>query len=140
MTLDGTKAFISGGEFLRPVCRHGPHRGEGPSGISSLLVENGTPGLSFGAREKEDGLEVAADRYRDPVKTAPFRLNNRIGAEGQGFHIAMRALDGGRLNIAAPSLGGAQFCLDRTIAYTRERQPSAPAHRLPGPRSSASPT
>ena len=66
---------------------------------------------------------------------------NRIGAEGQGFKIAMGGLDGGRLNIAACSLGGAQFCLDRTVAYMKERkQFGTPARRFPGAAASASPT
>src|SRR5260370_22570203 len=93
----------------------------GPSGISCFLVEKGTPGLSFGAREKKLGWHsqptamVMFDRCRIPVA-------NRVGSEGQGFKIAMSGLDGGRLNIAACSLGGAQFCLDRTIAYMKERK------------------
>ena len=93
----------------------------GPHGISCFLVENGTPGLSFGAKEKKLGWHsqptamVIFEGCRIPVA-------NRIGDEGQGFKIAMRALDGGRLNIAACSLGGAQFCLDRTVAYMKERK------------------
>src|SRR6201999_4419325 len=90
-------------------------------GITCLAVEKGTPGLSFGAQEKKLGWKsqptamVMFDRCRVPVA-------NRIGAEGEGFRIAMSGLDGGRLNIAACSIGGAQFCLDRTIAYMRERK------------------
>ena len=119
--LDGTKAFISGGgrsDVYLVMARTG---GGGPLGISCFLVENGTPGLSFGAQEKKLGWHsqpttmVIFESCRVPVE-------NRIGAEGEGFMIAMRALDGGRLNIAACSLGGAQFCLERTIAHMKERK------------------
>src|SRR5215475_12453141 len=119
--LDGTKAFISGGgtsDIYLVMARTGEG---GPRGISCFLVENGTPGLSFGAQEKKLGWHsqptamVILDGCRVPA-------SHRIGAEGQGFRIAMTALDGGRLNIAACSLGGAQFCLDRTVAYMRERK------------------
>jgi len=119
--LDGTKAFISGGgatDVYLVMARTGA---DGPQGISCFLVENGTPGLSFGAQEKKLGWHsqptamVILDGCRVPA-------SHRIGAEGQGFRIAMTALDGGRLNIAACSLGGAQFCLDRTIAHMKERR------------------
>jgi hypothetical protein len=95
--------------------------GEGPKGISCFMVEKNTPGLSFGAQEKKLGWKsqptamVMFDGCRVPEA-------NRIAAEGEGFRIAMAALDGGRLNIASCSLGGAQFCLDRTIAYMKERR------------------
>jgi hypothetical protein len=119
--LDGNKAFISGGgrsDVYIVMARTGE---SGPRGISCFLVENGTPGLSFGAKEKKLGWHsqpttmVILEGCRIPAA-------NRIGAEGQGFKIAMRALDGGRLNIAACSLGGAQFCLDRTVTYMKERK------------------
>ena len=119
--VDGAKAFISGaGSSDVYVCmvRTG---GSGPKGISCLAVEKGTPGLSFGALEKKLGWKsqptamVNFENCRVPVA-------NRIGAEGQGFSIAMAGLDGGRLGISACSLGGAQFCLDRTVGYMRERR------------------
>src|SRR6516164_1234476 len=119
--LDGTKAFISGGgrsDVYVCMVRTGE---AGPRGISCFVVENGTPGLSFGAQEKKLGWKsqptamVMFDGCRVPVA-------NRIGAEGEGFRIAMSGLDGGRLNIAACSIGGAQFCLERTIDYMRERK------------------
>jgi alkylation response protein AidB-like acyl-CoA dehydrogenase len=119
--VDGTKAFISGaGTSDLYVCmvRTG---GAGPKGISCLVVEKDTPGLSFGAQEKKLGWKsqptamVNFENCRVPVA-------NRIGAEGQGFAIAMAGLDGGRLGIAACSLGGAQFCLERTIDHMRERR------------------
>jgi alkylation response protein AidB-like acyl-CoA dehydrogenase len=93
----------------------------GSKGISCIVVEAGTPGLSFGAPEKKLGWKsqptamVMFEDCRVPV-------NNRIGEEGQGFRIAMAGLDGGRLNIAACSIGGAQFCLDRAAQYMRERR------------------
>jgi alkylation response protein AidB-like acyl-CoA dehydrogenase len=119
--LDGSKAFISGGgvsDVYLVMARTGEG---GPPGISCFLVEKGTQGLSFGAQEKKLGWHsqptamVIFEQCRIPVA-------NRVGAEGEGFKIAMAALDGGRLNIAACSLGGAQFCLDRTIAYMKERK------------------
>jgi alkylation response protein AidB-like acyl-CoA dehydrogenase len=119
--LDGAKAFISGGgtsDVYVCMVRTGD---SGPGGISCIVVENGTPGLSFGAKEKKLGWHsqptavVNFDQCRVPVA-------NRIGAEGEGFRIAMSGLDGGRLNIAACSIGGAQFCLERTVDYMRERK------------------
>jgi hypothetical protein len=119
--LNGAKAFISGGgvsDIYVCMVRTG---GEGPRGISCIVVEKGTPGLSFGAQEKKLGWKsqptamVLFENCRVPVA-------NLVGAEGQGFSIAMAGLDGGRLNIGACSLGGAQFCLDRTLTYMRERK------------------
>jgi len=119
--VNGAKAFISGaGTSDLYVCmmRTGA---AGPKGISCLVVERGTPGLSFGSKEKKLGW------HSQPTAAVHFEncrvpVDNRIGAEGQGFAIAMAGLDGGRLGIAACSLGGAQFCLERTIAYMRERK------------------
>jgi hypothetical protein len=119
--LDGAKAFISGGgvsDIYVVMARTGD---AGPRGISCIVVEKGTPGLSYGAQEKKLGWKsqptamVIFENCRVPV-------SNLIGAEGQGFKIAMAGLDGGRLNIGACSIGGAQFCLDRTIDYMKERK------------------
>src|SRR3974377_1630224 len=119
--LDGAKAFIAGGgrsDIYVVMARTGE---AGPRGISCIVVENGRPGLSFGAQEKKLGWKtqptamVMFENCRVPV-------SNRIGMEGYGFHIAMAGLDGGRLNIGACSIGGAQFCLDHTIAYMKERK------------------
>jgi alkylation response protein AidB-like acyl-CoA dehydrogenase len=119
--LDGTKAFISGGgvsDIYVVMARTGEG---GPRGISCIVVEKGTPGLTFGTREKKLGWKtqptamVIFEKCRVPV-------SNRIGSEGQGFKIAMAGLDGGRLNIGACSVGGAQFCLDRTVDYMKERR------------------
>ena len=93
---------------------------DGARGVSAFLVENGTPGLSFGKNEEKMGWRaqptamVNFDDCRIPAA-------NRIGDEGHGFKFAMAGLDGGRLNIAACSLGGAQDALDRALTYSKER-------------------
>ena len=119
--LDGAKAFISGGgvsDIYVVMARTGDNS---PRGISCIVVEKGTKGLSYGAQEKKLGWKsqptamVMFENCRVPAE-------NLIGAEGQGFKIAMAGLDGGRLNIGACSIGGAQFCLDRTVDYMKERK------------------
>ena len=119
--LNGQKQFISGagGAGLYVVMvRTGDN---GPAGISTLVVEGNTSGLSFGAMERKMGWNaqptgaVIFENARVPVA-------NRLGDEGIGFKIAMAGLDGGRLNIAACSLGGAQSALDKSLAYMRERK------------------
>jgi alkylation response protein AidB-like acyl-CoA dehydrogenase len=119
--LDGSKAFISGGgtaDIYVCMVRTG---GPGPKGISCIVVEKGAVGLSYGAQEQKLGWKsqptamVNFENCRVPV-------GNLIGKEGDGFKIAMAGLDGGRLNIGACSIGGAQFCLDRAVAYMRERK------------------
>ena len=119
--LNGTKAFISGGgrsDLYVVMVRTG---GPGPKGISCVVVEAGTPGLSFGKQEKKLGWKsqptasVIFEDCRIPV-------GNLIGAEGDGFKIAMKGLDGGRINIGACSLGGARRCLELAIDYTKQRQ------------------
>ncbi|MFG1340867.1 isobutyryl-CoA dehydrogenase [Xanthobacter autotrophicus] len=119
--VDGQKQFISGAgasDIYVVMVRTG---GDGPKGISTLVIEAGTPGLSFGANEKKMGWNV------QPTRAVIFEgvrvpVANRLGAEGDGFKIAMAGLDGGRLNIGACSLGGAQAALDKTLAYMRERK------------------
>ena len=119
--LNGSKAFISGaGTSDIYVCmvRTG---GDGPKGITCIVVEKNTPGLTFGAQEQKLGWKsqpTAAVVFEDCLVPAA----NLIGGEGMGFTIAMAGLDGGRTNIAACSLGGAQFCLDETVRYMRERR------------------
>lgn len=119
--VNGTKQFISGGgvnDIYVTMVRTGV---EGPKGITCLVVEKDMPGLSFGAPERKLGwnasptAQVIFDNVKVPVA-------NRVGAEGDGFRFAMAGLDGGRLNIGACSLGGAQRCLDEAVAYTRDRQ------------------
>jgi len=125
--VSGSKAFISGGgenEIYVTMVRTGE---EGPKGISCLVIDKDMPGVSFGAQERKLGwhsqptAQVNFDEVRVPVA-------NRVGAEGEGFRIAMMGLDGGRLNIGACSLGGAQAALEKAIAYMRERQ--AFGHKL----------
>ena len=114
--LNGTKAFISGaGASDIYVCmvRTG---GEGPKGISTIVVEKGTPGLSFGKKERKLGWNsqpTAMVIFED----ARVPIGNRIGAEGDGFKIAMKGLDGGRINIGACSIGAARACLDAARAH-----------------------
>ncbi|MEH3099878.1 acyl-CoA dehydrogenase family protein [Sphingomonas adhaesiva] len=119
--VNGTKQFISGAgenEVYVTMVRTGA---EGPKGISCLVIEKDMPGVSFGANERKLGWhaqptrQVIFDNVRVPV-------DNRVGQEGEGFRFAMMGLDGGRLNIGACSLGGAQRCLDEAIAYTKDRQ------------------
>jgi alkylation response protein AidB-like acyl-CoA dehydrogenase len=119
--INGSKAFISGAGFSDLyvlMCRTGE---DGPKGVSAILVENGTQGLSFGKAEDKMGWRaqptaiVNFENCRVPVE-------NRIGPEGEGFKYAMKGLDGGRLNIAACALGGAQDALDRALAYVKERK------------------
>jgi alkylation response protein AidB-like acyl-CoA dehydrogenase len=119
--VSGSKAFISGAganDVYVTMVRTG---GEGPRGISCLVIDKEMEGVSFGANERKLGwhsqptAQVNFDSVRVPV-------SNRVGDEGQGFAIAMSGLDGGRLNIGACSLGGGQRALDEAIAYTRGRQ------------------
>jgi alkylation response protein AidB-like acyl-CoA dehydrogenase len=119
--LKGQKQFISGAgasDLYLVMARSG---GEGPSGISAFLVPGDTPGLSFGANERKMGWNAQPTRaviFENARVPAAYRL----GAEGAGFKIAMAGLDGGRLNIAACSLGGAQSALDKTLAYMSNRK------------------
>lgn len=119
--LNGSKAFISGGsvsDLYLCMLRTGE---QGPSGISAIIVEKGTPGLSFGKPEEKMGWRS------QPTTTVMFDnckvpASNLLGDEGDGFKIAMSGLDGGRINIAACSLGGAQKGLDLALNYVKERQ------------------
>jgi alkylation response protein AidB-like acyl-CoA dehydrogenase len=119
--LTGTKQFISGAgenDIYLVMARTGE---EGPRGISCFVVEKDMPGVSFGAQERKLGwhsqptAQVNLDGVRVPAE-------NLVGREGDGFRFAMMGLDGGRLNIGACSLGGAQRCLDEAIRYTRDRK------------------
>lgn len=119
--LNGTKAFISGGGYSDAYIAMMRTGGDGPRGISALVIENGTPGLSFGALEDKMGWRA------QPTTTVQFDdcivpAENLLGEEGRGFAYAMAGLDGGRLNIAAGALGGAQAALDRTVRYMGERR------------------
>ena len=118
--LNGTKQFISGAgsnEVYVAMVRTGE---DGPKGITCMVIEKDFEGVSFGANEKKLGwhsqptAQLILEDVRVPVE-------NVVGGEGEGFRIAMMGLDGGRLNIGACSLGGAQRCLDEAINYTKER-------------------
>lgn len=117
----GSKQFISGGgenDVYVVMVRTGE---DGPKGISCLVIEKDMPGVSFGAQERKLGwhsqptAQVNFDGVRVPVE-------NLVGSEGEGFRIAMMGLDGGRLNIGACSLGGAQRAIDETVRYTKDRK------------------
>ncbi|MEX0282394.1 MAG: acyl-CoA dehydrogenase family protein [Arenibacterium sp.] len=120
-SVNGTKAFISGGGYSDAyVCmvRTGE---DGPKGISTLYIEDGSPGLSFGALEDKMGWrsQPTAQVQFDDCKVPS---GNLVGIEGDGFKYAMMGLDGGRLNIAACSIGAAQTALTQTLVYMRERK------------------
>ncbi len=119
--LNGAKAFISGGgysDLYIVMCRTGE---TGPKGISALIVPDGAPGLSFGAFERKMGwrAQPTAALHFDDCRVAE---NNLLGDLGAGFRYAMKALDGGRLNIAACALGGAQSAFEKAVAHMRERR------------------
>jgi alkylation response protein AidB-like acyl-CoA dehydrogenase len=119
--LNGAKQFISGAGFSDIYVTMVRTGADGPKGISCLVIEKDTPGLSFGAQEKKMGW------HAQPTATVNFSdcrvpVENLIGAEGEGFGFAMKGLDGGRINIGACSLGGAQDALARALSYARERQ------------------
>ncbi|KAI9140464.1 acyl-CoA dehydrogenase/oxidase [Paraphysoderma sedebokerense] len=119
--LNGSKAFISGGgqsDIYVVMARTG---GPGPKGISCFLVERETAGLSFGKKEKKVGWNS------QPTRAVIFEdckvpITNLIGEEGQGFKIAMKGLDGGRINIASCSLGGAQAALESALDHVKVRK------------------
>ncbi|HYB09971.1 MAG TPA: isobutyryl-CoA dehydrogenase [Alphaproteobacteria bacterium] len=119
--LDGSKAFISGGgrsDVYVVMARTG---GAGSSGISAFVVEAGAPGLSFGKQERKLGWNsqpTAMVTFADCKVPA----ENRLGGEGEGFKIAMLGLDGGRLNIAACSIGGARACLEAAREHLSVRE------------------
>ena len=120
-TLTGTKAFISGGGYSDAYIVMARTGEEGPKGISALLVEDGAPGLSFGALEDKMGWRSQPTRQVQ-MDDCHIPAENLLGEEGRGFRYAMAGLDGGRLNIAACSLGAAQAALDKTLAYMGERR------------------
>ncbi|NIJ19511.1 alkylation response protein AidB-like acyl-CoA dehydrogenase [Sphingomonas naasensis] len=119
--VNGSKQFISGAgenEIYVTMVRTGA---EGPKGISCLVIEKDMAGVSFGANERKLGW------HSQPTRQVTFEdvrvpVENRVGGEGEGFRFAMMGLDGGRLNIGACSLGGAQRCLDEAVKYTKDRQ------------------
>jgi len=119
--LDGVKQFISGAgaaDIYLVMARTG---GEGAGGVSAFVVEKGTAGLSFGANERKMGWNTQPTR-QVILEGARIPAEHLVGAEGEGFRIAMAGLDGGRLNIGACSLGGGEAALAKALAYMRERK------------------
>jgi len=119
--LNGQKQFISGAgtsDIYVAMVRTG---GEGAGGVSTLVIDRDTPGVSFGANERKMGWNAQPTRAVI-FENARVPVANRLGEEGIGFKVAMAGLDGGRLNIAACSLGGAQSALDKSLAYMQERK------------------
>ena len=119
--LNGTKAFISGGSYSDAYLTMVRTGDDGPKGISAIVIEDGTPGLSFGALERKMGW-LAQPTAQVQFDDCLVPHDNLIGEEGRGFTYAMAGLDGGRLNIAASALGVAQNALDRTMGYMAERK------------------
>lgn len=120
-SLTGTKAFISGGGYSDAYLVMARTGGEGPKGVSAFIVEATAPGLSFGGLEQKMGWRAQPTRQVQ-LDDVPATAADLLGEEGRGFSYAMSGLDGGRLNIAATALGGAQAALDATLAYMAERK------------------
>ena len=119
--LNGAKAFISGGghsDLYLTMVRTGE---DGPKGVSAVLVEDGTPGLSFGANERKMGWR-AQPTSQVQFDDCKIPANHLLGEEGAGFKHAMAGLDGRRLNIAASALGAAQAALEKALQYAQERK------------------
>ena len=120
-TLNGTKAFISGGGYSDAYVTMVRTSDDGARGVSTVYVEDGTPGLSFGGLEDKMGWRsqpTALVQFDD----CKIGAENLVGEEGKGFKYAMAGLDGGRLNISACSLGAAQTALTKTLAYMGDRK------------------
>lgn len=120
-TLTGTKAFISGGGYSDAYIVMARSGMDGPKGISAFVVEDGAEGLSFGGLEEKMGWKSQPTRQVNFDNTA-VTADNSLGELGKGFTYAMTGLDGGRLNIAACSIGAAQSALDQTLTYMSERK------------------
>lgn len=138
--LDGVKQFISGAgssDVYVVMARTGA---DGPKGISAFVVEKDAPGLSFGAQEQKMGwnAQPTAQVIFEGVRVPADALLG--GTEGTGFGIAMNGLNGGRINIAACSLGGAQAAYDKALSYLADRQRSAGPCSTSRPSGSPSPT
>lgn len=119
--LNGTKAFISGGGYSDAYIVMARTEAEGPKGISAFILEAGSDGLSYGALEDKMGWR-AQPTAQVQFDACPIPAQNLLGEEGKGFQYAMAGLDGGRLNIAASALGGAEQALQSTLAYMGERK------------------
>ena len=119
--LNGSKSFISGGptsDVFAVMCRTGE---DGANGVSCVLIEKETKGLSFGKQEKKMGWN---SQHTSTVNfdNCEIPIDNIVGNEGDGFKIAMKGLDGGRVNIAACSLGGARAALEASLSYASDRK------------------
>ena len=119
--LDGTKQFISGAGATQIYVVLARTGAAGAAGISAFIIQDGTPGLSFGPEERKMGWHTQPTR-QVILEGCRVPAGNLLGEEGMGFRIAMAGLDGGRLNIAACSLGGAQSALDKTLSYMKDRK------------------
>ncbi|MGP4727529.1 acyl-CoA dehydrogenase family protein [Agrobacterium deltaense] len=119
--LDGTKAFISGGGYSDAYIVMARSGGEGSKGISAFIVDKGAMGLSFGGLEDKMGWKAQPTRQVQ-MDNCTIPAGNMLGEDGKGFRYAMAGLDGGRLNISACSLGGAQTALNATLTYMGERK------------------
>jgi len=119
--LNGTKTFISGAGWSDIYVVMARTSDNGAKGVSTFVVEKGTHCLSFGANEKKMGWN-AQPTAQVIMEDCRIPAENRVGAEGDGFKFAMSGLDGGRINIGACSLGGAQKALDASLQYTKERK------------------
>ncbi len=119
--LNGTKAFISGAGYADAYIVMSRTGGPGPDGISAIIVDDGLPGLSFGGLEDKMGWRAQPTRQVQ-LDNCNVPLGNILGEEGKGFKYAMNGLNGGRLNIAACSLGAAQQALEQTVDYMAERE------------------
>jgi alkylation response protein AidB-like acyl-CoA dehydrogenase len=119
--VNGAKQFISGAGLSNWYVTMVRTGGPGPEGITALAIPASSAGLSFGENERKMGWNAQPTR-QVVFENCGVAAGNRLGEEGEGFRIAMKGLDGGRLNIAACSIGGAQTALDRTLAYTAQRK------------------
>ncbi|MEM8979838.1 MAG: acyl-CoA dehydrogenase family protein [Pseudomonadota bacterium] len=119
--VSGTKAFISGGGYSDSYIVMARTGDDGPKGISALVIDDGSEGLSFGGLEEKMGWRAQPTRQVQ-LDDCPVPSENLLGEEGKGFSYAMAGLDGGRLNIAACSLGAAQSALAQTLGYMQERK------------------
>ena len=118
--LNGTKTFISGAGWSDIYLVMARTSDNGAKGVSTFVIEKGADGLSFGANEKKMGWN-AQPTAQVIMEDCRIPAENLVGAEGDGFKFAMSGLDGGRINIGACSLGGAQKALDASLQYTKER-------------------
>ncbi len=119
--VNGAKQFISGAGLSNWYVTMVRTGGPGPEGITALAIPASSAGLSFGENERKMGWNAQPTR-QVVFENCRVAAGNRLGEEGEGFRIAMKGLDGGRLNIAACSIGGAQAALDRTLAYAAQRK------------------